>query len=390
MRNYCLTLLFLFLATTLQAQEENSDQNKISMDLYEKAVIDLISKKFIQKEKLKNHAVYLTKTADDSHVVILGQSSDEKNPSGFNSEILKDLLEIISFDNPKAVFFNGNLVYTLLNSSDSNKKEDLLTLPIQKNIFGEETEQEFGIYSSQAFSEALTKFQEMVVDILGPDIPFYPLMGIQESLGQDSIEIFRKQFHLDNAVVLESNQLVYSVPVDNALFLMISTDYFQKERNEPKPHSLSEPVWNWIQETLKNEGSKYAFRFVIGSDPAYSTTAVFDLYKGLDQNKHDRNRFWKILFDHKVRGYFSGGEILYDRSYRNGIWQVITGGAGTLNRENEQNDDTFYHYVLLAIPQKPTQDPSAQVFDDEGIRLDNFVLTKEPPFLFNFRISKQP
>jgi hypothetical protein len=389
MRNYCLALLFLFLMGGLQAQE-NEYQNRAAMDMYEKAVIDLISKNFILKEKIKNHAFYVSRSTQESHVVILGQSSDETNPVGFNSETLKDLFHLIKFDNPKAVFFNGNLVYSLLNSSDPTKKGELLTLPVQKNIFGEEKGQEIGIYSNQAFNEALINFQQVVTEFLGPDIPFYPLMGTQESLGPDTAEIIRKQFHLENATILESNQLVYTVPIDNTLFLIISTDYYQKEKNEPTLHSLSEPLWNWLQETLKNEGSKYAFRFVIGSDPAYSTSAVFDLYKGLDQNKQDRNRFWRILIDSKVRAYFSGGEILYDRSYRYGIWQIITGGAGTPNNVKDTNDDTFYHFVLLTIPQKPTQDPIVQVFDNEGEIKDDFVLSKEPPFLFDFRISKQP
>lgn len=386
-----LLLLFILLPLGVYSQDIEDEQMAKWMEQYENAVIDLISKNYLHRIKLERHAEYVAVSPGDVNVAILGQSADAALPDGFNSEKLTSLLELIRTDNPKAVFFNGNLVFSLDDDPDVSTRGEALILPVEKNIFGEEVE-DYGLFNSAAFQSALAKFRALVAEVLGPDIPFYPIMGVQESIGPDALEIFRKEFGLDNAQVLVSNQLVYTVPVNTALFVLISTDYYNKETNEAHFQSLSEPLWEWLRDTMTNDTEKYPFRFVIGSEPAFSTTAPFNTFQGLDQNTKDRNRFWNQLIESKTRAYFSGGEVLYDRSYRYGIWQIITGGAGRFNQlegRTENVDDTFYHYVLMTLPAKPTQDPIVQVFDDEGERKDKFVLSKNPPFLFNLRISKQ-
>lgn len=339
---------------------------------------------------LKQHKQAVDQEFKGLNIVILGQSWDENNEIGFNEEVLKDLLQLIQVDQPKAVFFNGNLIYSLVKSEVSTESEKLLEFPAEKNIFGNRLEKEEGFYSSQAFSKALEKFKALLLEYLGEEIPFYPLVGRQEAIGPDIAEVFQQQFDLKNALILDSNQLVYTVPIGNALFIALSTDYYQKDEKTPQFCSISPSAWTWLEETLKSEGDPSSFIFVVGSDPAFSTSASFDLYQGLDKEESSRNRFWRLLKDRHVNCYFSGGETLYDRSYRYGLWQVITGGAGALLSGFTNKDETFFHYVLLRVPQKPSKDPIIQTFDRAGDEQDKFTLSKHPPALYNLRISKQP
>ena len=92
---------------------------------------------------------------------------------------------------------------------------------------------------------------------------------------------------------------------------------------------------------------------------------------------------------HHIAAYFSSNEILYDRSFRYGVWQLISGGAGTTHDIKGEEDETFYHYLLLSIPQGTTGDPTVKVFDPDGKNKDEFILTGKPGALFDFRISNR-
>lgn len=366
----------------------NENDSKLLQAL-EEAELTKTQKAAIRVELVERYKKrFASKPITGTKVAILGQSSSEFSDTGFNPDVLATLFQLIKAQNPKAVFFTGDLVYNLTSQSNAESSENgqLVDIPPEKNIFGNIVERDTGVYSGQAFKNALERFLVILKENLGTEIPFYPLIGTQESLGADAVEIFRKQFGLNDATVLDSGQLVYTVPIGNALFVVISTDFYAN--GEPVESSLSQSAWEWLENSVKTEGEKYPFLFVIGSDPAYSTTAPFGIYNGLDKNKEDRDRFWSLLMEHQVLAYFSGKEVLYDRSHRFGVWQVISGGAGTPHDYTSLEDDTFYHYLLLTIPSKQTQDPKVDIFDNKGEKKDEFTLSRKPPLLFEFRISK--
>src|SRR5262249_48750181 len=135
-------IFFLFLlciCTALKGQNHETHEKMLyDHDIY---VLDQLSSNYILKTRLERHRTYIDPFYRGFHVAILGHSSDEKNALGFNSEILSTLLQLIKEDNPKAVFFTGNLVYSLLESQDLTNKGEVLKLPVKKNIFGEATPQ---------------------------------------------------------------------------------------------------------------------------------------------------------------------------------------------------------------------------------------------------------
>jgi hypothetical protein len=325
-----------------------------------------------------------------SKVAILGDSAVAFSEEGFDSDVLSDLLELIKTSQPQAVFFAGNLVYSLIPTDDEKApgSKSVVEIPTKKTVFGRQRLQEEGVFDPQAFKSTLESFSAIVKQSLGPNIAFYPIMGLQEAVGADAAEIFKNQFGLTNATIFESGQLAYTVPIGNALFIAISTDYFDKKTQQPTEYTISPEVFTWLEQTLASEHEKYPFIFIIGSDPAFSTSAVFNVFQGLDQSKPARDRLWDLLQKYQVRAYISAGEVLYDRTYRRGIWHIISGGAGTPRDYFNYQDDTFFHYLLLNISNSPVQDPHLEVMDIYGIVRDEVQLSKSSPLLFDFRITR--
>lgn len=379
-----------------QKQLEQINRNQMILHQIEMIQIDHISN--ILREKLFNpegrqdkiiehYAKHALKSGEkQTRVALLGNSAVHFSPKGFNEEILTELLNSIKLHQPDAVFFLGNLVHGLKDGDTEASR--YVQLPEEKDVAGRVfVDKEAGVYDTEAFEQQLDEFSKVVTQTLG-GIPFYPVMGDHESIGLDSAEIFKRHFHLDRAQIIDSRQLVYSVPVGNALFLLLSTDYFDQEKNKVSEDRILPGEMEWLKTTLENEGGRYRFSFVLGSDPAFSTKGSFGIYEGIDRNIEERNRFWRLLKDHNVLAYFSGNEIVYGRTFRYGIWQINTGGAGAIPDYTWKEEDVFFHYVLMTLPHGDKGNPQVEVYDRHGKRRDQFSLTKDPFPFYQVHISK--
>lgn len=319
-------------------------------------------------------------------IALLGNSARFFETMGFHEEVLAKLLESIKKQQPSAVFFMGNLTYGL--KLAEKKTETFVQLPVEKDIFGKVTTRSVGYYDKAFYQQQLDAFWDTIQKNLGKDVPFYPLPAEHEAVGPDALDIFRQRFPIKGSQVIDSKEMVYTVNIGNAFFIVLSSDYYDVKKNQVVENTLIPPVVDWLGKQLNEEAPKYRFTFVVGNDPAFSTGANFGIYSGLDQNREERNRFWNLLMKHQVLAYFSSNEVLYDRSYRYGVWQLISGGAGA-TRDIIGEDDTFYHYLLLTIPQGMTGEPTIAVFDLEGKKRDEFVLTRNPGALFDLRIPNR-
>jgi len=367
-----------FLANKEIQKLESFEEAQVSQVSMELTRLELII--YHEKQKLAHEK------AQQITVAILGDSSLPVDHGGFNDEVLAALLKQIKSRNPAAVFFTGNLVYSLsMPAKNANAEE--VQLNVTKNIFGTVVNEDQGIFNAKDFAAKLAQFSQVVQENLG-NIPFYPLIGEQEAMGSEAIEVFKNQFKLNNAEILNGTQLVYSVPVGNSLFVALTTDELSSGQRETVGPRLAPELLVWLQNVLAGEGSKYQYRFVLGNDPAYSTTASFGIYQGLDKNRVERDQFWNLLRQYRVTAYFSGNEVLYDRTYRFGVWQLISGGAGATH-DYYLKDDTFYHYMMLSIPQQGSKNPRLRVYNLEGKLKDEVALSSQaPPPIFQFRISK--
>lgn len=394
--------------TEEQKELENREEKQSLINDFELQRVNQLGKKFqyeptqveeLELEKVREHIrrhleilEHFTEERkkvleDELFIVILGNSFSDYSNSGFNVEVLSDLLKNMKSVNPNAVFFTGNLINGLKTGGPNRKQT--IQLPAEKNAMGESLfgEEEEGIYDKKTFEERLQLFSSLIKSYL-PNTPFYPIGGEHEAIGKDSAHLFKQYFNLYNAQIFDTNQLAYKVSLGNSLFVLISTDYFDKDKNQVIEGQIVPEEMQWLIQTLKNDSKRYRFTFVLGNSPAFSSKGVFGIYEGLDKHLEDRNLFWSILQSNRVTTYFSGKEILFDRSYRYGLWQVISGGAGAVPDTSWNEEDVFYHFVLLRIPQKGTGYPSVEVYDRRGRRRDIFDLNPNSLPIYQVQITK--
>lgn len=314
-------------------------------------------------------------TLSGERVAFLGNSSNPLLESGFNAEVLGQLLDQIKLQKPKALFFLGNLIWSL-EPPAADEKGKLVTLSPVYDSLGNVSYQPSGVFSKEFFRKRLAAFAEVLKQHLGNEIAFYPLVGESEAVGPDSVQILLEQFPVPNSTVLETGQLVYTVPIGKANFVAVSFPAYDSKT------LVTDPLLKWLDKALL-EAKEFPFRFAVGSVPAFSTGGASGAYRGLDRDRDARTRFWQILMKNNVLAYFCSNEPFYDRTYRYGVWQIITGGAGGEDENNDQN--SFPHYLLLTIPESAGKAPLLEVFDLQGRKRDETALSSQIPAIFQYR-----
>lgn len=324
---------------------------------------------------------------NEMRVAILGDSSTEgEGTSSFNEPVLNKLLNSIKGRDPAAVFFTGNLTFGLVKNVPANTSNSQDTDNESPKSYGDNWKALGYIYSNQGYQKQLDAFYQDEQTALGK-IPFYPSVGNHEAFGPDSVELVQKTFKIYGTANLGPGFLVYSVSIQNAYFVIVQTDYFDGITNQVVENTIHSSVLDWLENDLKEKSAFYQYIFVFGNSPAYSTSATEGVFKGLDIHPEIRDRFWKILQLNNVLAYFCASENLYDRTFRNDLWQVISGGAGS-PLFNRAVKPAFYHYLLLSIPQDLNGTPSVVVIDSNGDVIDKFDLTRTNTTIYQFRISE--
>lgn len=124
------------------------------------------------------------------------------------------------------------------------------------------------------------------------------------------------------------------------------------------------PHWvdlDWLADDLAS--SDTLFKFVIGHEPAYS--AGWHVNSSLDYHPAMRDAFWQILVDNDVQAYFCGHEHIYDHWIKDGVHQIISGGAGA--------PGNFYHYLILDVDD---EDVTVSVYTDSGELHEQYRLSE--------------
>ncbi len=321
-------------------------------------------------------------------VAIFGDSRGELGePSGLNEDILGKLLKLIQIQEVKAVFSTGDMVLGIgKKNHETPSPENLMAPAPEKDIYGNRWAKKGYVYSTEIFRKQLQAFSQLYKEKLG-NTPFYPLIGYDEALGPDSLLIFKDHFGLKNVQIID-HYLVYSVTIGNASFIMLSTNYYDMGQKKIKEHVLSIPVLEWLSRELKEKAKTSPFLFVLGHEPAFSTTAPSGDYRGLDQEPFLRDVFWHLLQDNGVLAYICSDEHLYDRTDRQGVWQIISGGGGApLTKRNLEK--AFFHFLLMNIPVDAEENPVIDVLDVNGRIRDSFELKTNRRPIYQLRISKE-
>jgi hypothetical protein len=293
-------------------------------------------------------------------VAILGTGKKYGDPEEYEQEILAKLLRRIKDEKPDLVFFTGNLIQGL----EQNTTPEGL----------------------KAFEENLRHFSNMTKTYLG-EIPLYAVMGNHTFVNSEAVEIFKKHFQIKNPAPLESYQLAYSLTERNVTFTVLATGEYERKYRGSGYYSRSMPILDWLEKNVRSGGEDIDFRFVIGHEPAFSSESTGGIYTGFEKSDARKDQFWKTLRQNKVLGYFCSHELIYDRSNRNGVWQIVSGGVGDPKKfKNEEH--MFQHFIVLSIPRNARENPQVKTIDINGRLWDDFILMPVDRPVHHLRISQ--
>lgn len=313
-------------------------------------------------------------------VAFLGDSrSDGKEGvQGVNEKVLSKLFTMIREKNPRALFFSGDLTLGLEEEevAEDLYQENASTPPGQEAKQGDHWAREGFVYDPKAYKESLEYFSTLQKEYLGPSIPLYPLIGNHEAVGPDAVEIFKNHFGITHEAPLDSSHLVYTVELGRSLFIILATDYYSEDQNKLVEHTLSGGQKEWLEKTLREKSPQYSSVFVIGHEPAFSVLGGLESHPvGLDRFPDARDEFWAILKKYGVKAYICCHEHLYNASRHDGVWQIISGGAGAPLAPEKLGG--FFHYALLEIPMKSGAPPKLTIVDINGAVKHEVVLEQE-------------
>lgn len=121
----------------------------------------------------------------------------------------------------------------------------------------------------------------------------------------------------------------------------------------------------WLKEELKKP---FAFRFIFLHRPLFP---CFGYGYCLDVYKDERDALHKLFVDSKVSAVCTGHEHLYNRSERDKITYIITGGGGSRLLTFKEEYGGFFHYI---VAKRQNEGYIFTVYDiDENIR-DEFTI----------------
>ncbi len=186
-------------------------------------------------------------------------------------------------------------------------------------------------------------------------LPFFPVVGNHDVgatlLGE---EIYRRQF------ILPKGKTYYSFPAGDWLFLLLDSE-------KGKGRILDDQL-GWLKESL--ETSSYGLRWVFLHRPLFLPPDSFKKGRAMDKYPDERDRLHRLFVNRKVKAVFSGDDHRYDRSEKDGILYIITGGGGAPLHPFKETGG-YFHYVWVRVEKGRAV---AEVVDLEGKIQDRFVI----------------
>ena len=179
--------------------------------------------------------------------------------------------------------------------------------------------------------------------------PFYPALGNHDLPPQ----LFFDNFSLPN------NERWYSVDVDGLHFIVLDSN------SDIAPGSEQ---YYWLEADLK--AAMNDFVSVIFHQPLMSTGL-----QGGDVGLSDI--FIPLFKEYDVELVINGHDHDYERSFKDGIYYVVTGGGGAPLRDQETTSpysqvfDSAYHFCTLSVADGKV---TVEAFDLDRHRIDQFTI----------------
>lgn len=185
------------------------------------------------------------------------------------------------------------------------------------------------------------------------DVPYFLTPGNHDIDDERTEQIWRDE------VDLPGNETFYSFTVGKNLFVVLNSCEPKAERK------IIGNQFEWLSRTL--DPVRYEHQFVFLHHPLFMWKGATHERESLDRHPKDRDHLHQLFIQKKVDAVFAGHEHLYRRMEKDGVYYIITGGAGApLYGKGE-----FNNVMLLNIDGARVV---AKVVDRDGMLRDEFVM----------------
>ncbi len=206
---------------------------------------------------------------------------------------------------------------------------------------------------------------------LGHEISTYVAIGNHEADADSFYELHSYPHPSDDP----GHESYYSFTYGNAFFLIIDTN-----KDFTPDGDTDTPISQWIREQVASDAAQNArWRFAFAHHPGYSEGWSPCTYDG---ERTVRDFLLPLLAEHGFHMYFAGHTHDYERGFKDGMVQIITGGGGSglddycTDFEHVTVFAAVHHYVALDVDCSRVE---VRTVDVDGNVIDHFALEEDQP-----------
>ena len=173
-----------------------------------------------------------------------------------------------------------------------------------------------------------------------------------------------------------NHETYYSIQIGNAYFIFLDNAKIDfPDKDYYTDIGVGSPQYNWLEKELGSASAQNAnWLFVVAHVPCYSefSTVAFN----------ENVKSFVPLYDrYNVDAVFSGHIHAYERGYSDGVYYIITGGAGGTLDHNRHKDipeiqisQAGHHYCVVDISGRSL---AFRQFSIDGVLRDSFYIDKD-------------
>jgi predicted phosphodiesterase len=321
---------------------------------------------YFKKEKWTNPVRNFSGTSNSARI-ILGP-----NPAAGRQSIISN--------GAKALFWVGIILFISSSSyagsirdvSQSIERVHSIKPPFQFALIGDsrdgeevyvrltaralERQPHFFIHLGDMISHPEKKEWQKFFEISKPiDVPFFPVVGNHEIFANGRGEkLYHEQFDLPG------EKTYYAFRAGGILFVILDSE-------TGKGRIVNEQL-SWLEETLSSSEERMKLVFI--HRPLFLPADSLKRGRAMDKYPLERDHLHRLFLKAGVKAVFEGDDHRYDRTEKDGILYLITGGGGAPLASFKKRGG-FFHYVWISVQQEKVE---GEVVDLEGRVLDRFMI----------------
>lgn len=201
------------------------------------------------------------------------------------------------------------------------------------------------------------EWKEFIKISMAIDVPFFPVVGNHDvGVTLQGEEIYRKQF------ILPEGRTYYAFRAGGCLFVVLDS-----EKGKGK---IADEQWSWLEDILSSSNEKFKLVFI--HRPLFLPLDSFKTGRAMDKYPIERDRLHQLFIKTGVKAVFAGDDHRYDRTKRDDIFYIITGGGGA-PIYTFKDSGGYFHFVWVSVLRGKMK---GEVVDLDGQIQDQFVIER--------------